>query len=238
MPAAMVLTGLACGALVGGAGLALWNSLRPIAGASRAVVAIRWVAAALVATGAALAWQGGYGVPRPARHLILMAALAVPPEIHRRSGSQWGQLLGILPALVLTGTGLIWTAVSMDANAGAGSATLVELAVTACGGLGARSLGLALREARTYPPRINRTFNGTYCLLTLIVGSLALMNLWQRGTVWDSTAGESGLASSWLAWSASRVNVHPTAWLRTVLIAVAAIASIILAVVYPIAIPN
>ena len=234
----MTLTGLACGALAGGAGLALWNSFHPVAGVSRAVVVIRWVAAALVAVAAALAWQGPYGFPRPAQHLIIMAALAAPPKIQRRDDVRWSQLLRILPALVLTGVGLTWATMPVEASAGDGPATLVELAVTVCGGLGARSLGLALSEARTSPPHIARTSSGTYALLTLIVGGLALMNLWQRGTVWDGTVGESGLAGAWLAWSASRVNVHPAAWLRTVLTAVAAVSLIVLAVVYPIAVPN
>jgi hypothetical protein len=69
----------------------------------------------------------------------------------------------------------------------------------------------------------------TYVLLSLIVGSAALVHLWQRGTLWGATASESGLAGTWLAWSAARLGPRRPPRLRATLVAVAALSLILAA---------
>jgi hypothetical protein len=69
----------------------------------------------------------------------------------------------------------------------------------------------------------------TYVLLSLIAGSAALVHLWQRGTLWGATASESGLAGTWLAWSAARLGPRQPRRLRATLVAVAALSLILTA---------
>ena len=234
MASTVILTGLACGALLTGAVLALWDGLRPAPGFSRAVRVIRSGAATLIAIGAVLAWPGDQFISRRALHVLLMAAVATPPGFHRRGLSGWSHALLILPALALTATGVFWISTPVEADARSVSVTLAELALAICGGLGARVLGIALSEAIMRSPPDVWTAKATYALLTLIVGGTALTNLWQRGTMWIGTAGESGLAGAWLAWSAARVGPRQATRLQAVLVTIATLSLVILAAGYPI----
>ena len=233
MPSPVIFTGLACGTLLAATGLALWDGLRQVPGVSHAVQVIRWVAGALLAVGALLAWQGDRSLSAPAPRLVLMAALAAPPAFHRRSLARWSHVWLILPALVLTGAGLFWT-LSIEAGAGGSPVALVEMAVIICGGLGARALAVALSESATSTPGVEWPSAAAHALLTVVVGGMALVSLWQRGSVWDGTAGESGLAGAWLAWTAARVGPRQSRWLRAVLTAVAAVLLAVLAAGHPI----
>jgi len=69
-----------------------------------------------------------------------------------------------------------------------------------------------------------------YALLTLLVSGVALVNLWQRGSVEGKAVYESGLAGAWLAWSAVWLIPRRSLWLQSVLMSTAASALIILAV--------
>lgn len=234
MASTVILTGLACGALLTGAVLALRHGLRPVPGFWRAMRVIRWGAATLIAVGAVLAWPGDQFISRRALHVLLMAAIATPPGFHRRGLSGWSHALLILPALALTGIGVSWISAPVEAGAHSVSVTLAELALAICGGLGARALGIALSEAIIRSPRDEWTAQATYALLTLIVGGTALTNLWQRGTMWIGTATESGLAGAWLAWTAARVGPRQASRLQAVLVTIAALSLVILAAAYPI----
>jgi hypothetical protein len=234
VPGPVIFAGLACGMLLAGTGLALWDGLHQVPGVSHAVHVIRWVAGAFLVVGVFLAWQGDHSLSAPAPRLVLMAALAAPAAFYRRSLARWSHVWLILPALVLTVAGLFWTSASIEAGAGSSPVALVEMVVIVCGGLGARALAVALSESATLTPGVEWPSAAAHALLTVVVGGMALVSLWQRGSVWDGTAGESGLAGAWLAWTAARVGPRQSRWLRAVLTAVAAVLLAVLAAGHPI----
>jgi hypothetical protein len=234
VPTSVVFTGLACGTLLAATGLALWDDFRRVSGISHAVLIIRWVAGALLVVGALLAWQGDRSLSTPAPRLMLMAALAAPPAAHHLRLSRWSNVWLILPALALAGAGLLWTSASTEASGGSSPVVLVKIAVIICGGLGARALAAVLSESATSSPHVEWPFVAAHALLTVIVGGTVLVNLWQRGLVWDGTAGESGLAGAWLAWTAAWVGPRWPRWFRSALTAMAAVLLIVLAAGYPI----
>jgi hypothetical protein len=234
VPTSVIFTGLACGTLLAATGLALWDDIRQAPGISHAVPVIRWVAGALLVVGALLAWQGDRSLSTPAPRLMLMAALAAPPAVHHLRLSRWSNAWLILPALVLAGAGLFWTSASTEAGGGSFPFVLVEIAVIICGGLGARALAIALSESATSSPHVEWPSAAAHALLTVIVGGTVLVNLWQRGSVWDGTAGESGLAGAWLAWTAVWVGPRWPHWFRAALTAMAAALLIVLAAGHPV----
>jgi len=232
MPAAVIFTGLACGTLLAAAGLALWGIFRQVPGLSHAVRAIGWLAGVLLLIGALFAWQGDHSISTPALRLILIAALAAPSGIHRQYLSPWNNAMLILPALILAWAGLLWASRPVAGEFGSPLVLPVELAIVVCGGLGARVLGEALSMIAAQTPHSERLTTATYVLLTLLVGGTALVNLWQRGTVWGGTTSEGGLAGMWLAWSAIRLGPRQHPRLRAGLTVVAASLLILMALTY------
>ena len=235
MLAAVICTGLAWGALLAAAGLALWDGFQQVPGTDRAVQVIRWVAGTLLAAGALLAWMGDPGLSAPAPHLALMAALATPPASHRRLPAHWSDALRILPALTLAGASLPWIPGSVEAGTGRPLFAPATLAIAVCAGMGARALGVALSEIATPTPHVEWPSIAAYAMLTLIVGGTALMNLWQRGSAWGGTAGESGLAGAWAAWSATWIGLRQSPRLRAALTVVATALLIVVVVVVVVA---
>ena len=235
----VIFTGLACGTLLAAVGLVLWKGFQQTPGLSHAVQVVGWLAGGLLLIGAVLAWRGDHSLSAPPLRLVLMAAMAAPPQIrHRRnapSSSPWGNVMLILPALMLAGTGLFWISGSIGADGTEMSGppvTLVELAAAFCGGLGARALGEALSEIAASTPQVEWPSAAAYTLLTLLAGGTALVNLWQRGSVWGGTASEGGIAEAWLAWSAAWLGPRQPPRLRAALTAVAASLLIVLAAAY------
>ncbi len=238
MPTALIFSGMACGALLTTAGLALWGSFRQTPRLTHAVRATRWLAAVLLLIGTLFAWQGNRSVSTTTARLILMAALAALPGIyrsHRHRHSRRGDLISLLPALVLVGVSLFW----QPGSDGTGIETsslpvmMMELAITISAGLGAQALSQSLGKIITPPPHIEEPALSsavTYTLLTLLVSGVALVNLWQRGSVGGETVYEGGLAGAWLAWSAVWLIPRRPPWLRTALMATATAALIVLAV--------
>lgn len=249
--ATLIFPALACGVLLAAAGLALWDGFRHMPGLARAVDANAWLAGALLLTGALLAWQGTHspsglvpsgvegpalsGPEGPAPHLMLLAALAALPlpGIHRRRSAPWNGAIRVLPALALAGMGLFWTPEPAVAGAGNPSLALVQLGLVVCAGLGARALGQALSEMADPTPHIEGPFAAAYALLTLLASGTALVNLGQRGSVWDGTAGQIGLVGAWLAWSAAWWGPRKPPRLRAGLIAAVSLLLIALAAGYP-----
>jgi hypothetical protein len=257
MPALVILVGVGCGALLAATGLVLWGHSRRPLEIAHAVVAVRWLAGALLLAGAVLAWIGEPAPAGPVPQLILMAALATLPDIRPRPLDRRGTLL-ILPALVLAGTGLTYIA-SPAAAAGQAGLTPMALSTAICGGLGARAMACALywaaapirgrsAESETEPgeatPTPSPSAGGegpgvqdeaapavTYALLTLLVGTMAIVRLWTQGTVSGGTTGEGGLAGVWLAWSAAWLGPRRPSRLRAILIILAASSLILLAAV-------
>ena len=232
MPTAVIFTGLACGTLLAAAGLALWGIFRQAPGLSHAVRTIGWLAGVLLLVGALFAWQGDHSIPTPALRLILIAALAAPSGIHRQCLSPWRNAMLVLPALILAWAGLLWASRPVAGEFGSPLVLPVELAIVVCGGLGARVLGEALSMIAAQTPHSERLTTATYVLLTLLVGGTALVNLWQRGTVWGGTTSEGGLAGTWLAWSAIRLGPRQHPRLRAGLTVVAASLLILMALTY------
>lgn len=244
MPGTAILAGLACGALLTTAGFALWHALRPLSRLSQAVRALGWLAGALLLSGALSARLGGGGLPPCVPHLLLMAALATPPAPRflpgpRRSAAPWNDFLRLLPPLALAWAGLLCTAtpvggeVSGPPVGGGPPAQGLELAIVVCGGLGARALGQAFGDLVTSTSGVAWPSAAAYAWLTVLVGGVALASLAQRGSVWDGTPVESGLAGVWLAWSAAWLSPRQPARLRTALTAVAAAFLIALAARWP-----
>jgi hypothetical protein len=222
MQAAVIFTGLAFGALLAALGLALWDGFRQVPGLSLAVQAIGWLAGTLLLIAAVFAWHG-QGISRNTAGLILMAALAAPPAIRRRHRASWGRVVRLLPALILAGIGFLRLSTPVTTEASSLPVTLSKLAVTICGGLGARTLGEALSELIAPPHHARESFAATYALLTLLVGGTALANLWQRGTVWGGGAGEGGLAGVWMTWSAASFSPRRRPRMRAALTILAAL---------------
>jgi len=231
VPTAMIFAGMACGALLAAAGLALWGGFRQTPGLPHAVRAIRWLTGALLAIGALLA-QGDYSLPTPTSRLILMAALAAPPSPRLRYFR--GGVLLILPALMLTGAGLLWrsgpTGVGIETSSL--PVTMTALAIAVCGGLGARALSQGLGKIVAPTPSLEGATlptAATHALLTLLVGGTALVNLWQRGSVWGETVHGRELVGAWLCWSAVWLSPRRPLWLRTALTAIATLLLVVLA---------
>lgn len=216
-----IFAGLACGALLAAIGLAVWEGSRQTSDLVRAVRVVNWLVGALLLAGALLAWRGDHALSAPASRLLLMATLAAPMGTRRHYSKPWGNVARALPALVLTGSALFGPLGPASAESGA----LVSLMLVVCGGLGARAMG----EALSLSTDAEWPFTATYALLTLLVGGVSLVNLWQRGTVWGGSPGEGGLVGVWLAWSAAWLGRcwHPR--LRAVLIVVAALSLIVTA---------
>lgn len=222
MLTAVISTGLACGMLLAAVGLTLWGGFRQTPGLPQAVQAVGWLAGATLLVGALLAWRGDYCPPAPTLRLILMAALAAPPGIRRWQLSPWSNVMLILPALILAGSGLFLTSTSTGAEIGSPTITPMEMVVVACGGLAARALGEALGEMVAPTQQVGWTSTAAYALLTLLVSGTTLVNLWQRGAMWRGSANEGGLAGAWLVWSAVWLTPPQRSRQRAGLIIVAA----------------
>jgi len=201
--AVSTFAGLACGVLLVAIGLSLWGGSRQTPDLSRATRAIGWLAGAFLLVGALLAWQGDPGFSGVASRSLLMAALAVPVGNRRYHSSPWGSVMRALPALVLAGTALFWSPRPIGGASSDFPAALAEFVIVVCAGLGARALSEALSEIVVSIPRVEWPSTATCVLLTSLVGLMGLVNLWQRGTVWGVTPGESILVGAWLAWSAA-----------------------------------
>ena len=218
MEAATILAGLAGGALLTTAVLALWDGFRRIPESGRAVQIVSWLAGTLLLLGVLLAWLETHTLPA----LLLVAALAAPQSLRRPF---WSNALPLLPPLALAALGLFWAPAAGSGN------VFVALATAVCGGLGARALGEALRALAGQTPAGWPSL-ATYALLTLLVTGLALANLAQRGTLWSGSTAESGLAGAWLAWSAARFAPREWARLRVGVVVAAAVVLIIVAARY------
>ncbi|RLC81033.1 MAG: hypothetical protein DRJ03_12985 [Chloroflexi bacterium] len=215
MPAVGVFAGLACGVLLTAIGLAVWEGFRQTPDLARAARVVNWLAGTLLLAGALLAWWGDPALSAPASRLLLMATCAAPVGTHHHYSKPWGNAARVLPALVLTGVALFGSLGPASAESGA----LMSLMLVVCGGLGARMMG----EALSLSTDAEWPFTATYALLTLLVGGVALVNLWQRGTVWSGRPGEGGLVGAWLAWSAAWSSPRRYPRLRTGLIVIAAL---------------
>jgi hypothetical protein len=237
VPPGLLLTGLTCGMLLTAAGLALWGHFRQVPGLDQAVQVIRWVAGPALLVSALLARLSDRSLSPLTSRLILMAALATMPPIRRRPGSPrpsvHTSVMLILSPLILTGTALLLSQESTDIPVSP-PVPLVEIAVTVCGGLGVRTLSEALDRLVTRASRAEtvegsaslttqRAFATTYALLTLVMGGMATVSLWQRGTMQEGIDGGDGLVGTWLAWSAAWVCPRQPPWLRETLTVAAAL---------------
>jgi hypothetical protein len=226
---ALILTGMACGALLAATGLTLWGAPRQVPRLSLAVRTIRWLAGALLLVGVLFVWRF-----TPVSYPILMAALAAPPGSRRRH-THWSDAISVLPTLILAGVSLFWgtrpVGIETHTHTSALSVSVTEWVTVVCGGLGMRALGQSLSNVATPPSHTEgatRCATITHVLLTLVVSGTALMNLWQRGTLWGETVYESRLAGAWLAWNAVWLSPHRPLWLHAVLMTVAALLLIVL----------
>ena len=238
MPSYVVFTGLACGLLLTGMGATLKDGFRPVPGLARAVQLIGWLAGVTLLVGALSLWLENPGLPTAGLRLTLMAALVAPLTLQRRCHSHWRNAMHVLLALILTMAGLFWALgligaeatgstvrpTALTASQVALAAPPIILAVIFCAGLGTRALGEAL-SAIIAPPVLpaDRTPDAVYALLTLLVGGITLVNLWQRGIASSPNVGEGGLAGTWLAWGAAHLGPRTRPRLRAALVVVAAL---------------
>lgn len=241
----------ACGMLLIAAGVHLWvgfwkePDLSPLAGIAA------WVAAGVLLVGALLVWGGKLpaleslvrpfdvsALPGPVLSMVLMAALAIPlgDDTGLKAGAgqsaSWTRALVYLPALALTGTVLVQVSMPTEGGLSADWVTPLRFLIAVCAGLGARALGQALQMIAEGGGREEWPRTLTYGLLTLVVGSAALVNLWQRGMVWGSRdpVMRGGLAGAWLMWSADWLVPRRHPRLRAALTVAAALLLIVVAV--------
>jgi hypothetical protein len=195
----------------------------------------------------------------PVPQLILMAALAALPEVRPRPLYRRGTLLilpalalaGIgltciaSPAVAAGQADLTLAALSITICGGLGARALGQALYWTAAPVRGRSTG-SETESETEPgeatplpsPSAGEEGAGvqgegapaiTYALLTLLVGTMAIVHLWTRGTVSGGITGEGGLAGVWLAWSAAWLGPRRPSRLRAILIVVAASSLILLA---------
>jgi hypothetical protein len=212
-----ILAGLACGVLLAAIGLTIWGEFRQAPGLSRTVYVVRWVAwvSLLFAAGWLLS-QGTLTLSEFGPRLVVMAAVAAVPS---PCLSSWDTIVRALPPLLLVGAALFWPFESAGNDANPLPVESVELIAIFCGGLGAQALG---RILDVFKGKAEEPSPVAYTLLTLMVGGMALVSLWQRGSVGRGATIEGMLAIAWLVWSAARVKLNMFRWLRAGLIIVAA----------------
>ncbi len=236
-----ILVGLGSGMLLAAVSFGLWSGYRGARALSRGAHAAAWGAASVLVVSALLGW--GSGLPAlesligvvdrgvlegPVLSLILMAALAIPLKVdtgvESSQNAPWSCTLLYLPALLLTLVALAYIATPGTAVLSASWVTPIRFSLAVCGGLGARALGQSLCVIATGIPRVEWPGTLTYGLTTLLVGSAALMNLWQRGRLWGGADPvlRGGMAGAWLAWSADWFMPRRYPRLRVMLMIVAA----------------
>ena len=155
---------------------------------------LSWAAGVVLAVGAATG-------PAATWRLLLMAAVAAPRL--RRAETVWERGLALSPSLALTGATLVWLLRHVaTAAVEAAPATPLLLAVTVCGGLGARAVGAtlaalvapAVKEVR----RPGTDWSAAYLALTLLDGWLATAALTSHGFLGEWAGVEGGLTAAWL----------------------------------------
>jgi hypothetical protein len=212
---------------------------------SRGTHAVAYGAAGVLVIGALLTW--GSGLPAlesivgvvdreilegPILSLVLMAALAVPLKITVSQEVLWGRGLLYLPAWLLALISLIQI-VTRGAGVPTGKwVTPIRFSLAVCGGLGARAIGqsLHLMTTRAWDFEWPGTF--VYGLMTPLIGTAALVDLWQRGVLWIGADPvlRGGIAGAWLTWSASWLTPRCLPKLRLALTMLAGLLLIIVAV--------
>jgi hypothetical protein len=242
---------VACCLLLIAVGVRLWMGFWRELDLSAVASLAAWVAAGILLVGALLVWGGRLpaleslvrpldmsGLPGAVLTLVLMAALAIPLgdetglEAQSGHGASWSRALVYLPALALTGAVLVQVSGPTGSTHSADWVTPLRFLIAVCAGLGARALGQAL-QVIVEGPRCGEWPRAiTYGLLTLLVASAALVNLWQRGMVWvgSDPVMRGGLAGAWLVWSAGSFVPRRYPRLQAALTVVAALLLIVVAV--------
>ncbi len=159
---------------------------------------LSWAAGVVLAVGAATG-------PAATWRLLLMAAVAAPRL--RRAETVWERGLALSPSLALTGATLVWLLRHVaTAAVEAAPATPLLLAVTVCGGLGARAVGATLALVAPAVKEVRRPgtdWSAAYLALTLLDGWLATAALIRHGFLGEWVGVESGLTAAWLLGSAA-----------------------------------
>lgn len=242
---------LACGMLFATVGLRLWSGFREAPDLSPVASIGAWVAAGVLLMGALLVWGARLPVlesfVRPfdtgalqgsVLPMILIAALAIPLEgetgLRAKAGQRasWSHALVYLPALTLAVAVLIQVSTPAEGALNGDWVTPLRFSIAVCAGLGARGLGRALQVIAEGTCRAEWPRALTYLLLTLVSGSAALVNLWQRGMVWGSSdpVMRGGLAGAWLVWSADWLVPRRLRRLQAALTVMAALLLIVVAI--------
>lgn len=238
MPVVAILVGLGCGMLLAAVSLGIWSGLRGKHVLSRGAYAAAWGAAGILVVGALLAW--GSGLPAlesligvidrqalegPVLSLILMAALAIPLKVDTPPRALWSCALLYLPAWLLALAALVHLVTPGAVVLRADWMTPMRFALAVCGGLGARALGYMLQLVTADIGHVDWPGKLTYGLTTLLFGSAALVNLWQRGSLWAGAepALRGGITGAWLVWSADWLVPRRRRGLRAALTIVAVV---------------
>lgn len=231
MSALEALIGVAYAILVASVGAALWSGFRDMPRLSRAGDAGAWIAAGLLLLGVLLVW--GTGLPAfewlvtflgepalegPGLSVFLIAALAIPLG-EKREEPHWSRVFLYLPAVLLAGAAWVWLIWSSEGGLHTDWITPLRFLLAVCAGLGARMLGRALQVMTAGIGEAQWSGRLPFGLLTVVSGSAALMNLWQRGTIWTGVNPviRGGLAAAWLAWAADWLASEKDLRLRAVL---------------------
>jgi hypothetical protein len=247
-----ILVGLACGLLFAAVGVHLWSGFWAGRDLSPLASIAAWVAAGALLMGALLVWGGR--LPNlesfvrpfdvgawqgPVLPMILMAALAIPfgggttPRAEAGQKAFRSRALVYVPALALTMLVLVQVLTPAEGALSGNWVTPLRFSLAVCAGLGGRALGQALHLIAQGPGSTEWPRELTYGLLTFVSGSAALVNLWQRGTMWGSSdpVVRGSLAGAWLVWTADRLAPRRRPRLRAVLTVMAALLLMIVAVI-------
>lgn len=204
----IAFTGLALGMLLAAGGMAARVFSRPAPAIFRAMGTIRWIAGALLLAGTLSAWCAGHNLHHALPRLLLIAAAIAPPRPGQGLPHPLSYASSLLLSLIPAGIGLYLTV-------GPGAAlpvsrevfSLRELVAAAASGIGARALDGVITQIIEFKALGRSSENvlpyGTGVFLTLLLGTLSIVNLLHWGKVWAGERIEVHLFSAWMVWSAA-----------------------------------
>ncbi len=222
MSIGIIFSGLACGMLLVGRGIAIWSARIPPHARFRITTLIRWIAGSTLLIGALASGRGDVRFAA----LAIMATLAVLP-LNRRSQDT----PSLTPALLLTGLCLAW-AIGAPTTCTPSPSPILLVLIAAAGGLGAQAFDLKEDKSsdddddddddETSQPNDAPAWmaEAAFVILTVTVGGVALANLWRWGVALQP-AYINGLVGAWLAWVAAWTAPRHPLWLPTALHAMA-----------------
>lgn len=206
----IAFTGLACGMLLAAGGVAVRAFSRPALAVFRATGAIRWIAGALLLAGALSARCAGHSLHHALPRLLLIAAAIAPPRPGRDQSHPLGYACSLLLSLIPAGAGLYLAVEARVALSASWEVlSLREVVAAASSGIGARAFDGVLTQIIDFKALGRSSENvlpyGSGVFLTLLLGTLSIVNLLHWGKIWTGERIEVHLFSAWMIWNAAQL---------------------------------